>query len=381
MGKQIIYFQGGNGDMSPMVESEYDSEDFFQRLLADNPDLLAGGVGQYDETRRWLLIAREAAIPDSESSTGRWSLDHFFIDQDAIPTLVEVKRRSDTRIRREVVGQMFDYAANAANFWTAQTLESYFEKTCSDTGIASDQALMEFFGDEEDTEDIWGKVYKNLRANRLKLVFVADELPSELVRIIEFMNEVMPDIDVLGIVVKQYIGEGGRAYVPQVVGYSATKAAQKLDAISGPALEWDAERYRRKLKTSGIDGLVDLSDRLLTWAESKSTLPVWWGRGRQDGCFAAALKIDEENVWLVYFRTGEKGTGYVQLSFANLSKHKSFTSEDARLRLLEKLNASLGVSIPEDKINVWPSFPLSVLLDKEKYEAFLSILNNLDKFK
>ena len=30
-----------------------------------------------------------------------------------MPTLVEVKRSSDTRIRREVVGQMLHYAANA----------------------------------------------------------------------------------------------------------------------------------------------------------------------------------------------------------------------------------------------------------------------------
>jgi hypothetical protein len=29
-----------------------------------------------------------------------------------VPTLLEVKRSSDTRIRREVVGQMLDYAAN-----------------------------------------------------------------------------------------------------------------------------------------------------------------------------------------------------------------------------------------------------------------------------
>jgi len=35
------------------------------------------------------------------------------LDQDAIPTIVEVKRSTDTRIRREVVGQMLGYAANA----------------------------------------------------------------------------------------------------------------------------------------------------------------------------------------------------------------------------------------------------------------------------
>lgn len=37
-------------------------------------------------------------------------MDHLFVDQDAIPTLVEVKRSSDTRIRREVVGQLLEYS-------------------------------------------------------------------------------------------------------------------------------------------------------------------------------------------------------------------------------------------------------------------------------
>jgi hypothetical protein len=41
-----------------------------------------------------------------------WSLDHLVVDQDAVPTFVEVKRASDTPARREVVAQMLDYAAN-----------------------------------------------------------------------------------------------------------------------------------------------------------------------------------------------------------------------------------------------------------------------------
>ena len=57
----------------------------------------------------------------------RWSVDHLFIDQDAVPTIVEVKRASDTRIRREVVGQMLDYAANGVVNWPAESLRARFE--------------------------------------------------------------------------------------------------------------------------------------------------------------------------------------------------------------------------------------------------------------
>jgi hypothetical protein len=44
-----------------------------------------------DSPRRWLLISPETAIPGEEGGAGRWAVDHLFLDQDAIPTLVEVK--------------------------------------------------------------------------------------------------------------------------------------------------------------------------------------------------------------------------------------------------------------------------------------------------
>ena len=53
-------------------------------------------------------------------------MDHLFLDQDSIPTIVEVKRSTDTRIRREVVGQLLDYAANAVVYWPVERLQAQF---------------------------------------------------------------------------------------------------------------------------------------------------------------------------------------------------------------------------------------------------------------
>lgn len=87
-------------DLIALRERPYDSEDLLQALLEQHPELLAGDqVG--DEARRWLLVRREAGVPGHEGGGGRWSLDHLFIDDEAIPTLVEVKRSADTRVRRE----------------------------------------------------------------------------------------------------------------------------------------------------------------------------------------------------------------------------------------------------------------------------------------
>src|SRR5262249_30776823 len=70
----------------------------------------------------------------------RRSLDHLYLDQDAIPTLVEVKRSQDTRIRREVVGQMLDYASNAVVYWPVEEIRKQFEKTCEISGKNPDAA-------------------------------------------------------------------------------------------------------------------------------------------------------------------------------------------------------------------------------------------------
>jgi hypothetical protein len=103
-----------------MQTAAFASEDDFQDLLARFPALLAGDQIDSANPRRFMLIDREQPIACEIGGAGRWSLDHLFLDQDGIPTLVEVKRGTDTRIRREVVGQMMDYAANAVRYWPAQ---------------------------------------------------------------------------------------------------------------------------------------------------------------------------------------------------------------------------------------------------------------------
>jgi hypothetical protein len=61
----------------------------------------------------------------------RWRVDHLFLDQEGVPTLVEVKHSSNTQIRREIVGQLLEYAANSSNYWTAERMRESFEAQCS----------------------------------------------------------------------------------------------------------------------------------------------------------------------------------------------------------------------------------------------------------
>ncbi|SRR5258708_39618778 len=93
-----IFLIQADGKLVEMKEELYESEDVFQSVLANHPNLLAGDPIDSEKPRRWLLIAREVSVPADESGAGQWSLDHLFVDQDGIPTFVEVKRSTDTRM-------------------------------------------------------------------------------------------------------------------------------------------------------------------------------------------------------------------------------------------------------------------------------------------
>ncbi|HEX8903569.1 MAG TPA: hypothetical protein VF771_01865 [Longimicrobiaceae bacterium] len=129
-----IFLIGADDRLVELREQPYDSEDLLQRLLASYPSLLASDQIDPETPRRWLLVSRETAVPGVFGAAGRWSLDHLFLDQDAVPTLVEVKRSTDTRIRREVVGQMLDYAANAVVYWPVEHLIEEFRTQCTARG-------------------------------------------------------------------------------------------------------------------------------------------------------------------------------------------------------------------------------------------------------
>ncbi len=196
-----------------------------QELLEHYPQLLAGYQMSRSDPRRFLLVRREAPVADHEGGGGRWSIDHVFLDQDATPTLVEVKRSSDTRIRREVIGQMLDYAANGAQYWGEGALRLLFEGTCAGTGRDPGAVLEEVIGAEADAEEFWARAERNLRGGVLRLVFVADVIPDELAAVIEFLNARMHDTEVYGVEVRRYGATGtDECFVPRLIG--ATAAAE-----------------------------------------------------------------------------------------------------------------------------------------------------------
>ncbi|MFI2736875.1 hypothetical protein [Streptomyces sp. NPDC018711] len=222
MTDQPVFVLGG--DLEALEPAAFETEEEFQELLARHPRVLDFGSLADGRPLRLMLVAREMGVPTSAESGPAYWLDHLFVDADGVPTLVEVKRASDTRIRREVVGQMLDYAANGARYWPAALLRRSFEETCAADGRSLEEAYGELLGDRS-PEEFWTTVEERLAAGQMRLLFVADRIPLELRAIVEFLNRQMRQTDVYAVELTQYRGDGDlRVLVPRIHGEVATAA-------------------------------------------------------------------------------------------------------------------------------------------------------------
>ncbi|XRQ08718.1 hypothetical protein ACN3XK_71520 [Actinomadura welshii] len=218
-----IFVRSG-GELHEMAELPYDSEEEFQKTLAYHPRLLDFGTLRDGSARRLVLVGQEVGVPAGELSGSAFSLDHLFVDADAVPTLVEVKRASDTRARREVVAQMLDYAANGSRYWPAQLLRQSFEDTCRRDGAVPEEIYRGTLGGQ-DPDAFWDTVGDNLLAGRLRLLFVADRIPVELRAIVEFLNKQMAPAEVLAVELRRHRNEAGlEVLAPTVYGDAAVTA-------------------------------------------------------------------------------------------------------------------------------------------------------------
>ena len=109
---------------------------------------------------------------------------------------------------------MLDYAANGVKYWPVAELRADFEAGCAARNEDPD-LLIEAVSPGNDAEEFWKQVEQNLRSGHVRMVFVADRLPEELVRVIEFLNEQMSPAEVLGVEVQQFTDGDTRVLVPR----------------------------------------------------------------------------------------------------------------------------------------------------------------------
>jgi len=369
-----IYLLNEQAQLMPMDQAAYDSESLLQELLANHPDLMAGEQINSDDPRRWLLVAREMSVPDEEAGSRRWSLDHLFIDQEGIPTLVEVKRSSDTRIRREVVGQMLDYAANAVVYWPVEDLRARFESRCDNADERPDEVLGEFLNQTLEIDEFWLQVKTNLQAGRIRMIFLADEIPSELRRVVEFLNEQMDPAEVLAIEIRQFVGQGVKTLVPRVLGQTETtrqrKRAQTGRQESASREEITEADFISIVRSERTTEETEIIEHLIQWARTQGLEDdfrqgqrgaVFYPQFIQDGVDYSPIVVHQD--------------GHVRIQMRRLKNRPPFDSAIKRNELQQRIKDIPGLVLTDAGMEGLPLIPIASLTEELQRTAFLNALD------
>jgi len=170
---------------------------------------------------------------------------------------------------------MLDYAANSSRYWSVDTIKERFRAGVDDP----DSQLMDLLGEESSSEAFWEDVETNLERGKIRLLFVADNIPSELKSIVEFLNEQMDPAEVLAVEIGHYEGHGEEALVPHVIGQ--TEAARQKKG-SRTRKDWNEESFLTTAQDNLDSDVYEKFKRLYRFLKEESDSHSW-GSGAQIG--------------------------------------------------------------------------------------------------
>jgi len=230
MGKILRKIEKG---LEKLTERHFSTEAEMEKFVMNNLELLLGDEIEPRDPRKWLTIKNQLALY-SKSTSSTYSVDLVLVDQDAILTLVEFKKVSNSELLREVVGQVLDYSTNVVMHWTADYLRERYEnevkKISEDSNPQSIFCTNFCLADNRNVDakysEFWSKVETNIQEHRLRLLIVAERLPLNLSQTISFLNEEFENLEVLGVELQPYASEPLseiELFAPNLVGIARNK--------------------------------------------------------------------------------------------------------------------------------------------------------------
>jgi hypothetical protein len=282
--------------------------------------------------------------------------------------LIEVKRSEDTRIRREVAGQMLDYAANAVTYWPIDKIKFMLEKRCEKENLISDELINNLVSDENiSVDEYWEKVKDNLKSGKIRMIFVSDEIPTELQRIVEFMNFQMDPAEVLAIEIKQFTGQGIKTLVPRIYGQNLNKTSEK---VKREPKVWDENSVLKEVEEKCGEVCLSIMEQIYDWAK-KNKLRFAYGSGSGYGSVFPMFDIKGNYYYTFVPRTNGRASFY----FKQMLKQPFFNSKDDFDKLIMKLNSIKGFDFSGDYYNKYPSFDLAILKEKKDITTLFNALD------
>ena len=345
--------------VTPLSETEFTGEGKLQDYLEEYPTLIP--LADIVEGASDLIcIGREV-------SAGSGSIDLLCIDKDSLLTVVETKLRRNREARREVIGQIIEYASYVSQ-WTADDVyriaNEYFAKSTRMPecykGKTLETIMQEIIGPELLDEDFRAKIEQNLRDGRIRLIIAVDELIEPLRATVTFLNS-HSNFDVLLLQVTDFQeSETKKVLVPLLFGYS-TKSGGGGRGIK----HWDEVSFLTDTKERCEPKIAEAVTKLYEFTKGHAD-GISWGRGVSYGSFT--FRKSRHRVLASVFTINSNGSGYI--AFGPMVS--TGINGDILRAFRAKLNEIPGINIPVEAVELgkFPSFTLETLTKADNLRNF-----------
>ena len=296
-------------------------EDYIQALVHEHPSILP--IGEIDP------IFKGAVAVCRELETPAGPIDNFLVTPSGLPVLVECKLWRNAEARREVVGQILDYAKELARF-TVSDLQREVAKRLG-RGPSALLDIVRAADPMVDETEFNDNLTANLRRGRFLLLLVGDGIRERVEAIAEYLQAHAGLHFSLGLVELPIyeLPDGGRIVAPRVLVHTHVITRTVVAAPDGHAVE-DAET------AAAAEAQIDpetaaLGDaRQAFWTEFLKRLRLddpeqQVGRAPRQGYITFTLPAPSGTSWLTVYRNMAKNE--VGLF---LSSHRDSAGEYAR---------------------------------------------------
>lgn len=232
-------------------------EDALQTLIARHPEVIPGGMigPESDDPHRFVLLRREMPV-------GGWSLDLLLVDQRGVLTLVEAKLIKNPESRRDVIGQIMEYAANAVERWADGQARTAASEFWAKQNEDIDEIMRRFLGEGVDLEGFWALVEENLKGGRIRLIIAGDSIRPEVRRIIEYLNAEMTNAEIYGLELQCYgTDQDSLVLVPRLIGQTQAILDRKSQSSRGN--QWTINEVRDYIEEMDDKTLADRLKEIL----------------------------------------------------------------------------------------------------------------------
>lgn len=288
-----------------MAPSDFPDEASLHDLVEEAPHMLP-----LSGSPRLVILGREVRL-------GSGYADLIGVEPSGRPTVIEIKLARNAEARRAVVAQVLAYAAYLYGV-TVDDLEhdllvDHLRRRGADT-VAGVVAANDQVG-SLNSQTFEESLQANLEAGRFRLVFVLDDAPEELVKLVGYLEAVTPELTIDLITVSQYQIDGSAVLVPQRVDPErpapANWAATSSDEREG-YLARGSQDFADRIAASPETAQPQLR-MLLDWAisleeENLIRLDTYHGKGE---VLTLLPRLEDERVGLVTVWHDNRG-GYVQ---------------------------------------------------------------------